>query len=230
MRHGKAFRKLNRTASHRRAMLRNMVTSLIEHEQITTTDAKAKELRKVFERMVTLAKDGSLHARRQALSYVRSKQMVHKLFSELAQRYASRNGGYVQIVKLGPRRGDGAMMSVVSLVTGEVAKPSRRARKKKAAKTAGKPAKAAAPKKAAAEKPEAEKPAKKKAEPKAAKEPAAEEKAEAVAEAEEKKPAKKKTAAKKKAEAKDEAPAEKPAEDKAEAKAEPAGEEAEDKE
>lgn len=133
MRHGKGFRKLNRTAAHRRAMLRNMVTSLIEHEQLTTTDAKAKELRKVFEKMVTLAKDGSLHARRQALSYVRSKQMVHKLFSELAERYVDRSGGYVQIVKVGPRKGDAASMSVVQLVAGEVKKPSRRARKRKAA-------------------------------------------------------------------------------------------------
>lgn len=156
MRHGKAFRKLNRTASHRRAMLRNMVTSLIEHEKITTTDARAKELRKVFERMVGLAKDGSLHARRQALAYVRSKQLVHKLFSDLAERYASRDGGYVSIVKVGPRKGDAAPMSVVMLVTGEPQKPSRRQRKKKA--------------EAKAAKVEA-KPAAKKAEPKAEEKP-----------------------------------------------------------
>ncbi len=129
MRHAHSFRKLNRVSAHRRAMLRNMVTSLLEHEQIKTTDAKAKELRRVVERMITLAKDGGLHARRQTLAYVRSKPVVHKLFSELAERYAGRSGGCVHIYKLGFRRGDGAPMSVVSLVSEEVKKSRRRRRK-----------------------------------------------------------------------------------------------------
>ena len=140
MRHGKSFRRFSRTASHRKAMLRNMVTSLILHEQIKTTDAKAKELRGVAERMITLAKDGSLHARRQALAYVRSKAMVYKLFAELGPRFSGRDGGYVRVVKVGPRVGDGAAISVISLVGEEVKKPRRR--RKKADKTA--PAKPAA--------------------------------------------------------------------------------------
>lgn len=132
MRHGKRFRKLSRLSAHRKAMMRNMVTSLFDHEQIRTTDAKAKELRKVAERMISLAKDGSLHARRQALSYIRSKETVHKLFDEIAPRYENRTGGYLHIYKLGQRRGDGAPISVVTLVTDEVKKPRRRRRRRKA--------------------------------------------------------------------------------------------------
>ena len=140
MRHGKAFRKLSRLSAHRKAMMRNMVTSLFEHEQIRTTDAKAKELRKVAEHMIGLAKEGSLHSRRQALSYVRSKKMVHKLFEELGPRYETRAGGYLHINKLGPRIGDGAPISVVTLVSDEVKKPRRRRRKSKAeAKAAAAP-------------------------------------------------------------------------------------------
>jgi large subunit ribosomal protein L17 len=121
-------------------MMRNMVTSLFEHEQIRTTDAKAKELRKVAERMIGLAKEGSLHSRRQALSYIRSKKAVHKLFEELGPRYAARSGGYLHINKLGPRIGDGAPVSIVTLVTDEVKKPRRRRRRRKpAAKTAPAP-------------------------------------------------------------------------------------------
>jgi len=131
MRHGKSFRKLSRLSAHRRAMLRNMVTSLLEHEQIRTTDAKAKELRKTAEHMITLAKDGSLHARRQALAYVRSKRTVAKLFSELGPRYSDRSGGYLQINKLGPRKGDGAPISVVTLISDEAKKPKRRRRRKR---------------------------------------------------------------------------------------------------
>ena len=178
MRHGKTFRRLNRTTSHRKAMLRNMVTSLIEHEQIKTTDAKAKELRGVAERMITLAKDGSLHARRQALAYVRSKAMVHKLFAELGPRFVGRDGGYVRIVKVGQRIGDGAAISVVSLV-GEEVKKSRRRRKKADKPAPAKPA-AETPKKveavakteeeAAPKKPK--KPARKKAKAAKPKEPA----------------------------------------------------------
>ncbi len=133
MRHGKSFRKLSRLSAHRKAMMRNMVTSLFEHEQIRTTDAKAKELRKVAERMIGLAKDGSLHSRRQALSYIRSKKTVHKLFAELGPRYATRTGGYLHINKLGPRIGDGAPISIISLVTEEAKKPRRRRRRRKPA-------------------------------------------------------------------------------------------------
>jgi large subunit ribosomal protein L17 len=123
MRHLKAGRKLNRSGAHRKALLRNLVTSLLEHEQITTTDAKAKELRRVAEKMITLAKRGTLHARRQALSYIRTRQVVSKLFTEVAPRFADRPGGYTRIVKLGHRRGDAASMSVIELTDrGEAAK------------------------------------------------------------------------------------------------------------
>ncbi len=119
MRHGKQGRKLNRTASHRKAMLRNMVTSLVEVEAIRTTDAKAKEVRRTAERMITLAKRGDLHARRRALRVIRSGAAVAKLFDEIAPRYVARNGGYTRIVKIGERRGDGAAISLVQLVQDE---------------------------------------------------------------------------------------------------------------
>ncbi len=115
MRHLKAGRKLNRTAAHRKALLRNLVTSLIEHEAVRTTDAKAKELRRVADRMITLAKRGTLHARRHALSYIRSRRVVAKLFDEVAGRFRERPGGYTRAVKLGPRHGDAAPMSIIEL-------------------------------------------------------------------------------------------------------------------
>ncbi len=119
MRHRKDHRKLNRTPSHRKAMLRNMVTSLLEHEQIRTTDAKAKEIRRVAERMITLGKKGTLHARRQALETLRSKEVAAKLFDTLADRYRDRPGGYTRVLKLADRRhGDNAAMSVVQLIPG----------------------------------------------------------------------------------------------------------------
>ena len=119
MRHRKDHRKLNRTPSHRKAMLRNMVTSLLEHEQIRTTDAKAKEIRRVAERMITLGKKGTLHARRQALETLRSKDVAAKVFDTLADRYRDRPGGYTRVLKLGePRHGDNAAMSVVQLIPG----------------------------------------------------------------------------------------------------------------
>lgn len=117
MRHRKAGRKLGRTSSHRKAMLRNMVTSLLEYETIVTTDVKAKELRGVAEKMITLGKRGSLHARRQALSFIRGRVVVQKLFEELAPRYSERSGGYTSIVKTGHRVGDNAPMSVIELVS-----------------------------------------------------------------------------------------------------------------
>lgn len=116
MRHQKAGWKLGRDSSHRKAMLRNMVTSLFRYEQMETTDAKAKQLRPVAEKMITLAKRGDLHARRQALAYMQDKNITHKLFEELKDRYLDRQGGYVRIVKKGNRKGDGAPISVVQLL------------------------------------------------------------------------------------------------------------------
>jgi len=116
MRHRKAGRKLNRTAAHRKAMLRNMVTSLLEHERIVTTIPKAKETRRVAEKMITLGKRGDLHARRQAMAYIRSKGIVAKLFDELSGQYADRQGGYTRIIRTGNRYGDAAPMAIVELV------------------------------------------------------------------------------------------------------------------
>jgi large subunit ribosomal protein L17 len=117
MRHRIAGRKLGRTTSHRWAMLRNLVTSLLEHEKVKTTDAKAKELRPLAEKMIGLGKRGDLHARRQVLAVVRKAEVVRKLFDALSPRYQSRNGGYTRIVKLGFRPGDGAPVSIVELIT-----------------------------------------------------------------------------------------------------------------
>ena len=116
MRHRKTGRKLGRTSSHRDAMFRNMVTSLIEHERIVTTTEKAREIRPIAEKMITLAKRGDLHARRQALGYIRSKDVVAKLFGEIRDQYADRNGGYTRIIKTGTRSGDAASMSIIELV------------------------------------------------------------------------------------------------------------------
>jgi large subunit ribosomal protein L17 len=116
---------LGRTSSHRLAMMRNMVTSLIEHERIETTSAKAKELRLEAEKMITLAKKGDLHARRQALAFIRDKDVVYKLFEEIKNRYLDRNGGYTKISKLRYRRGDAAPISVIELV-GRVEKQAKK--------------------------------------------------------------------------------------------------------
>lgn len=116
MRHRRKGRQLSRTASHRRAMLSNMATSLFRHERIRTTTAKAKELRPFAERLITLARRGDLHARRQAARTIRDKEMLKKLFETLGPRYAERNGGYLRILKLGRRQGDGAEIAVVQLV------------------------------------------------------------------------------------------------------------------
>lgn len=109
-------RKLNRNSSHRRAMLRNLVTSLLREEKIVTTVTRAKETRKIAEKMITLGKRGDLHARRQALAYIFDEDTVTKVFNELAEKYADRNGGYTRIIKMGPRRGDGAEVAVLELV------------------------------------------------------------------------------------------------------------------
>ncbi|MAP17735.1 MAG: 50S ribosomal protein L17 [Aurantimonas sp.] len=116
MRHAKRGRKLNRTASHRKAMFANMVASLILHEQIVTTLPKAKELRPIVEKMITLGKRGDLHARRQAFSQVRDPSVIGKLFDTLAPRYAERNGGYTRVLKAGFRRGDNAPLAVIEFV------------------------------------------------------------------------------------------------------------------
>src|SRR6266849_2951100 len=116
MRHGKAHRKLNRTAEHRKAMFANMSAALITHEQVTTTLPKAKDLRPVVEKLVTLAKKGGLHARRQAISQIRDETQVKKLFSVLGPRYSDRNGGYTRVLKSGFRYGDSAPMAVIEFV------------------------------------------------------------------------------------------------------------------
>lgn len=116
MRHRKAGRKLGRTASHRKAMLRNMVTSLFEHERIVTTVPRAKEARKVADKMITLAKRGDLHARRQAHAYIQKKDVVAKLFDEIQEQYADRKGGYTRIIRTGTRQGDAASMAILELV------------------------------------------------------------------------------------------------------------------
>ena len=120
MRHQNSGRKLNRTASHRKAMFANMAASLILHEQIVTTLPKAKEIRPIVEKLVTLGKRGDLHARRQAISQIRDVAVVSKLFDAIATRYASRNGGYLRIMKAGYRHGDNAPLAVIEFVDRDV--------------------------------------------------------------------------------------------------------------
>ncbi len=121
MRHRKAGRKLGRTSEHRKAMLRNMVTSLFEHERIVTTVPKAKEARRVADKMITLAKRGDLHARRQAAAYIQSREVVAKLFDAIGAQYADRQGGYTRIIHTGTRLGDAAPMAILELVAYEEA-------------------------------------------------------------------------------------------------------------
>ena len=125
MRHGVSGRKLNRTTSHRSAMFRNMVTSLLQHERIFTTLPKAKELRRWADWMITLGKRGDLHGRRQALATIREKAAVHKLFAEIAPRYQNRQGGYTRIVKVGFRRGDGSPMCLIELIADTESAPRK---------------------------------------------------------------------------------------------------------
>lgn len=131
MRHGNSGRKLNLTTSHRLAMFRNMVTSLLNHERIYTTVPKAKEMRRWGEWMITLGKRGDLHARRQAMTVIREKDVVAKLFGELAQRYQNRAGGYTRIVKVGFRRGDAAPMCLLELINDERDKGKKKSKKGK---------------------------------------------------------------------------------------------------
>ena len=145
MRHRKSGRQLSRNSSHRWALIRNLITSLLRVEKIQTTDAKAKELRRWADRVITLGKEGSLHARRQVLGIVQDKAVVRKLFDTIAPRFKERPGGYTRIIKIGWRRGDAAQMSLIELVAGADeaakgkstgAKKSRRARRKQPAKEA----------------------------------------------------------------------------------------------
>jgi len=133
MRHNKSGRRLGRTTSHRIAMFRNMVTSFLSHERIVTTDAKAKELRPIAEKMITLGKKGDLSAIRQAASYIRDKATVTKLFSTIAPRYKDRAGGYTRIIKLGIRPGDAAPLSVIEFVEEEIQKKAPKKKVKKPA-------------------------------------------------------------------------------------------------
>lgn len=147
MRHNNAGKRLGRTTSHRIAMYRNMVTSFLNHERITTTDAKAKGLRSIAEKMITLGKKGDLNAMRQAASFIRDKKVVTKLFTTIAPRYAERAGGYTRIIKLGIRPGDNAPLSVIELVEETIQAPKTKkktAAKKPATKVAAKAASATA--------------------------------------------------------------------------------------
>jgi large subunit ribosomal protein L17 len=127
MRHQKAGRKLGRNSSHREAMIRNMVTSLLDHERIVTTTPKAKEVRRVADQMITLAKRGDLHARRQALAVIREPRVVARLFDELKNSYMDRNGGYTRIIRTGNRLGDAAPMAILELVNYQEGKPESKA-------------------------------------------------------------------------------------------------------
>ena len=160
MRHRKAGLKLSRKTGHLNAMFRNLVTSLFKHDRIRTTDTKAKELRRWADHIVTLAKRGDLHARRQALAIVQETAVVHKLFEKAAERYGKNAGGYTRLVKIGPRPGDAADMTLVELIGSEAeAKTKKKAKKKADAKDAPAKKKAAsgsAPKAKAAKEPPAE--------------------------------------------------------------------------
>jgi large subunit ribosomal protein L17 len=116
MRHQRSGKKLGRDSAHRKALLANLTASLIEHGRIRTTETKAKAVRPVAEKMITLGREGTIHARRQALAYLRTQEIVHKLFSEVAPRFVGRPGGYTRIVKLGPRQGDSAPMAYLEFV------------------------------------------------------------------------------------------------------------------
>lgn len=132
MRHHRTGKKLGRDSSHRKAMYANLAASLIEHGRIRTTEAKAKAVRPIVEKMITLGRDGSIHARRQALAFLRTQEVVHKLFSEVAPRFRDRPGGYTRVVKLGPRQGDAAPMAYLELVDYVPAAPHEHAHAERA--------------------------------------------------------------------------------------------------
>ena len=131
MRHRKVSRKLGRDAEHHKAILRNMVTDLFKYGKITTTLAKAKELRRVADKMITLAKRGDLTSRRRALAFIRDKNIVRKLFSELREKYLDRAGGYTRVIKIGPRRGDASIMAIVELVEEKITTKGSKLKKEK---------------------------------------------------------------------------------------------------
>ena len=141
MRHRQSGRKLNRTSSHRKSLFKNMAQALLKHEQIVTTLPKAKELKRVVEKLITLGKKGNLHSRRLAFNQIRDKDMVSKLFDNLAKRYSDRKGGYTRVLKAGFRYGDSAPMAVIELVdrdenakgAGEINAPKREAQEETAA-------------------------------------------------------------------------------------------------
>jgi large subunit ribosomal protein L17 len=139
MRHGRAHRKFNRTAEHRKAMFANMSAALITHEQVVTTLPKAKDLRPVVEKLVTLAKQGDLHARRRAVSQIRDLDAVKKLFEVIGPRYKARNGGYLRIVKAGFRYGDSAPVAVIEFVDRDVEAKGKADRARHAAELAARP-------------------------------------------------------------------------------------------
>ncbi len=143
MRHGCAGRQFGRNSGHRKALLRMLVTSLLKNEKIETTSAKAKEIRPLAEKMITLAKRGDLHARRQALSFIHDESVVSSLFSQIGPRFASRNGGYTRIVPTRSRPGDAASMAVIELVE-RVKKEAAETKKSTAKEKANKPAAASA--------------------------------------------------------------------------------------
>jgi large subunit ribosomal protein L17 len=148
MRHAKKVKKLGRTKSHRKAMLANMAASLLTYQVIRTTEAKAKEVRRLAEKLISLAKKGDLHAHRQVYDVIRDRKLVKKLFDEIAPKFADREGGYTRVSKLGPRRGDGAPLSVVELLLEKVGKEDKKGKKGKGEKKAkSKEAKRAEPKK-----------------------------------------------------------------------------------
>jgi len=135
MRHNRAGRKLGRVSEHRRALFRNQLLSLMQHERIITTLPKAKELRPIAERMVTLGRKNTVHARRLAARWIADREVIKKLFSEIAPRFANRPGGYTRIVKLGPRKGDGAELAILEFVDyklPEAAKEKKEEKQKKA--------------------------------------------------------------------------------------------------
>jgi large subunit ribosomal protein L17 len=145
MRHGKVYRKFNRRSEHRRAMFANMAASLIRHEQIMTTLPKAKDLRPIVEKLVTLGKRGDLHARRQAVAEMRDVAMVKKLFEVIGPRYKARDGGYTRVVKAGFRYGDSAPVAVIEFVDRDVDAKGSEDRARTEAARAAAPAQAAAP-------------------------------------------------------------------------------------
>ena len=134
MRHQKGVAKLGKSQAHRRAMLRNMVTSLLRHERIRTTAPKAKVARRYAEHMITLGKKGGLHARRQAAAFINDETVLKKLFDELAPKFGERTGGYTRLMRMGPRKGDGADMAILELVTQSQPRAKKKSNRKTAAR------------------------------------------------------------------------------------------------